>query len=155
MNFHDFKVKDITGKEYDLSQLRGKRVLVVNTASECGFTPQFSQLEELYKAFGNDSFEIIGFPTNDFGAQDPGTNKEIAEFCQKNYGVTFPMMEKITVKGVNISPLFDWLQKESNFEIKWNFNKFLIDENGNIVKTYGSTTLPIDEEIIQWVEHSN
>lgn len=151
MNFYSFKVKDIHGQEFDLSQLKGKKVLLVNTASECGYTPQFGQMEELYEEFGGENFEIIGFPSNDFGAQDPKSNEEIAAFCQMNYGVTFPMMEKISIKGENAHPLYKWLQEESSSEVKWNFNKFLIDENGVVVQYFGWETLPVDAEILKWL----
>lgn len=156
MNFHSFKVKDIQGKDFDLASLKGKKVLVVNTASECSSTPQFEHLEELHSIFGPNnekcSFEVIGFPSNDFGGQDPGTNEEIHSFCTKNYGVTFPMMEKIHVVGEKAHPLYKWLTEEAKTEIKWNFEKFLIDEQGNVVGHFGTNTLPIDEEIVTWIE---
>lgn len=152
MNLHDFKVTDIKGNAFDLAQLAGKKVLVINTASECGYTPQFAQLEELHQSFGGDTFQIIGFPSNDFGAQDPGSDAEIASFCQVNYGVTFPMMSKIKVVGEDAHPLYKWLQAELNTEVKWNFHKFLIDEKGNIVKEISHRTPPIDEEIVTWIE---
>lgn len=156
MNFHSFKVTDIKGKEFDLSQLKGKKVLVVNTASECGNTPQFENLEEIYRIFGPDSneerFEIIGFPSNDFGGQDPGTDDEINAFCTTNYGVTFPMMSKVNVIGNNTHPLFKWLAEQAKVEIKWNFEKFLIDAEGNVVGHFGSKVLPIDDEIVNWIK---
>lgn len=152
MNFHNFIVNDIQGNPFDLSTLKGKKVLVVNTASECGYTPQFGQMEELYKTFGGENFEIIGFPSNDFGAQEPLTNDEITTFCSKNYGVTFPMMEKITLVGDNPHPLYKWMKEQSGADVTWNFHKFLIDEEGIVVKHYGSNTLPIDEEIVSWIE---
>lgn len=151
MNFHSFAVNDLEGKEFDLATLKGKKVMVVNTASECGFTPQFAQLEELYKEFGGEKFEIIGFPSNDFGGQEPLSNDEIAVFCQKNYGVSFPMMEKITILGDNVHPLYKWLKEQAGTEVKWNFQKFLIDEDGNVVKSLSSSVLPIDEEIVLWL----
>lgn len=151
MNFYDFKINDITGNDFDLSQYKGKKLLLVNTASECGYTPQFEQMEEMHKEFGGDKFEIIGFPSNDFGAQDPGSNEEIATFCQKNYGVTFPMMEKITVLGENAHPIYKWLQNELSTEVKWNFHKFLIDEHGNVVKEISHRTPPNDLEIVDWI----
>jgi glutathione peroxidase len=155
MSLHDFKVNSITGKEVDLSQFKGKKIMVVNTASECGLTPQYAQLEELYKKH-KDQCEIIGFPCNDFGAQEPGSASEIQSFCSKNYGVTFPMMEKIKVKGNEKHPLYDWLLKESSQknqlgEVKWNFQKFLIDENGQHVKTIEPTVEPTDSEILNWI----
>lgn len=154
MNFYSFSVNDLAGKEFDLATLKGKKVMVVNTASECGFTPQFAQLEELYKEFGGKRFEILGFPSNDFGGQEPLSNDEIAAFCQKNYGVSFPMMEKITILGDNVHPLYKWLKEQTGTEVKWNFQKFLIDEEGNVVKSLSSSVLPIDIEIVQWIEHS-
>lgn len=152
INFYNFTVNDIKGNPFDLSTLKGKKVLVVNTASECGYTPQFGQMEELYKTFGGENFEIIGFPSNDFGAQEPLSNDEIATFCSKNYGVTFPMMEKITIVGDNPNPLYKWLKEQSGADVTWNFHKFLIDGEGNVVNHYGSNTLPIDEEIVSWIE---
>ncbi len=151
MNLHDFKVKDINGNEFDFSQLAGKKILIVNTASECGYTPHFAQLEELHKEFGGDDFEVIGFPSNDFGAQDPGSDVEIASFCQVKYGVTFPMMSKIVILGDNAHPIYKWLQSQSGTEVKWNFQKFLIDENGDFVKEIAHNISPIDEEIVNWI----
>jgi len=157
MNFYDFKMTTIDGKEFDFSQLKGKKVMIVNTASKCGYTPQYASLEELYKEFGGDKFEILGFPANNFASQEPGNNSEIAEFCQKNYGVTFRMFEKISVKGKDMAPLYEWLtHKEKNgvsdAKVVWNFNKFLIDENGNWVKYYSQSTSPVDEEILSWLK---
>ncbi len=152
MNLHNFKTTDINGNDFDFSQLAGKKVLIVNTASECGYTPQFAQLEELHKEFGGDTFEVIGFPSNDFGAQDPGTDAEIASFCQVNYGVTFPMMSKVTILGESAHPIYKWLQAESGTAVKWNFQKFLIDESGHFVKEIAHSVSPIDEEIVTWVK---
>ncbi len=151
-SFYDFTVKTIDGKDFDLSQLKGKRVLVVNTASKCGFTPQYAELEQLYKKYGGDKFTIIGFPSNDFGGQEPGNNTEIAEFCKQNYEVTFPMMAKIDVKGTDIAPLYAWLTQKSengvsDAEVQWNFNKFLIDENGQWVRHFVSKVTPLDSRI--------
>ena len=154
MNFYSFKVIDINGNPHDLSQYKGKKVLVVNTASECGLTPQFEQLESLYKNYAKQSFAVIGFPSNDFGAQDPGSNEEIASFCQMNYGVTFPMMEKIVVLGENAHPLYKWMKEQAHTEVKWNFHKFLIDEEGQVFKDVDPTSLPLEEEIIKWVTNS-
>ncbi|WP_434064841.1 glutathione peroxidase [Sanyastnella coralliicola] len=153
---HDFTVETLMGDSFDLSSLAGKKVMVVNTASECGLTPQYEQLQELYNEYGGEKFEIIGFPSNDFAGQEPGSNEEIASFCQKNYGVTFPMMTKVAVKGDNIHPVYAWLTQKaqngvSDYEVKWNFHKFLIDEKGNLVKEIQPQTLPIDEEIINWL----
>lgn len=146
MNFYDFVAKDINGKDINMNQYKGKVVLVVNTASKCGFTPQFKGLEELYNEYKEKGFEILAFPCNQFKNQDPGSNKEINNFCQLNYGVTFTMFEKIDVKGPNAHPIFKYLKEQTkgllNDEIKWNFTKFLIDSNGNVVKRYAPTTSP-------------
>ena len=152
MNLYDFKVKDISGNEFDFSALKGKKVMIVNTASACGFTPQFGELEDLYNENKDNKFEIIGFPSNDFGAQDPGSNEEIATFCQKNYGVTFPMMAKVNVLGEDASPIYKWLQKEVEGVVKWNFHKFLIDENGVVIKDLSSRFSPLDDEVLDWLE---
>ncbi len=151
-SFYDFKINTLMGEEFDFTQLKGKRVLIVNTASECGFTPQYKQLQELYDEFGGESFEIIGFPSNDFGKQEPGTAKAIAAFCQKNYGVTFTMLEKVLVKGSEPHPVYQWLTQQtkngvSDAEVKWNFNKFLVNEKGEWVAHYGSRTSPTDDAI--------
>jgi glutathione peroxidase len=156
---YDFKVKAIDGSDYDLASLKGKKVMVVNTASKCGFTPQYEKLEALYKKYGGDQFIIIGFPANNFLHQEPGTNSEIAEFCTKNYGVSFPMMEKISVKGNDISPLYQWLTDKNengvlDAPVKWNFQKFLIDENGKIVDKADPAESPDSERIIKWITGS-
>lgn len=155
-SFYDFKVKDIEGKDFDLASLKGKKVLVVNTASKCGLTPQYEQLQELYEKYGSENFTIIGFPANNFMKQEPGTNEEIAEFCSKNYGVTFQMMEKISVKGDDMHPLYQWLTQKSkngvlDSEVGWNFQKYLIDEKGNLVKMVAPKVKPNDEEIVAWI----
>lgn len=154
-NIYGFKVEAISGKEFDLKSLAGKKVMIVNTASECGFTPQYAQLEQLYKEYGN-QLTIIGFPTNDFGKQEPGSNEQIATFCQKNYGVTFPMMAKITVTGKTIHPLYKFLTNKSkngfqDSKVEWNFQKYLIDEKGNLVKVLSSKVSPMDESILNWI----
>jgi glutathione peroxidase len=154
--FHDFKVKDIDGKEFDLSALKGKKVMVVNTASKCGNTPQYEILESMYKEYGNKNFVIIGFPANNFGAQEPGSDTEIAEFCTKNYGVTFPMMSKISVKGDDMAPIYKWLTSKSmngvkDSEVSWNFQKYLIDEKGNLVDVVAPKTKPNDEKVLSWI----
>lgn len=154
---YNFKVKDINGKTFDFAKLKGKKLLIVNTASECGYTPQYEQLEELYKKYKSKNFEIIGFPANDFGAQEPGSNEEIATFCKKNYGVSFPMMSKITVKGEKMEPVYAFLtQKEKNgvmdSNVKWNFQKYLVNESGKLVKMLPSNVSPMDEQITKWIE---
>lgn len=156
-NFHDFTVKTIDGKDLSLSTFKGKKVLVVNVASKCGFTPQYAQLQELYDKYRDKNFVIIGFPANNFLHQEPGTDEEIQQFCSLNYGVTFPMMAKISVKGNDIAPLYKWLTQKSengkqNASIKWNFQKFLIDENGNWVDMLWPVTSPLSEKITNWIE---
>lgn len=156
-SFYDFKVEAINGQEYDLSALKGKKVLVVNTASKCGLTPQYEDLEKLYQKYKENDFIIIGFPANNFLKQEPGSNEDISSFCRINYGVSFPMMAKISVKGKDIHPLYAWLtSKEQNgvgdSSVKWNFQKYLIDKNGNLVKHLSPKTKPLSEEIISWVE---
>jgi glutathione peroxidase len=156
-SFYDFKTTTIDGQPFDLASLKGKKVLVVNTASKCGHTPQYAQLEELYKKYGGAHFTIIGFPANNFLSQEPGTNEQIKEFCTKNYGVTFQMMAKISVKGNDQDPIYKWLtSKEENGEqdapVKWNFQKFLIDEEGHIAGVIAPGTSPMSDDIINWIE---
>ena len=155
-NFYDFKVKDIDGKEVDLHKYKGKKILVVNVASECGYTPQYKELEWLYKNYKDSGLVILGFPCNDFGGQEPGDGKAIVSFCQKNYGVTFPIMEKITVKGDACYPLYKWLQRQAengvqDNDVKWNFNKFLISEDGSWSGYLPSKILPNDRIIIDFI----
>ncbi|MBA5629593.1 glutathione peroxidase [Moheibacter lacus] len=154
---YDYKVEDISGETFDFATLKGKKILVVNTASECGFTPQFEGLEALYQKYKDDNFVIVGFPSNDFGQQDPGSNKEIAEFCKINYGVTFPMMSKISVKGDSIAPIYQFLtQKElngkKNSSVKWNFQKYIINEDGTLEDYFYSITKPDSKKITKWIE---
>lgn len=156
-SFYDFKVEDIDGNEFDLSSLKGKKVLVVNTASKCGYTKQYEQLETIYRTYGNEKFTVIAFPANNFGEQEPGTDAEVEEFCKKNYGVSFPLMSKISVKGNDTHPLYRWLtsKKENGVmdsEVKWNFQKYLIDENGKLVEVYESKVKPDDEKIVSWIK---
>lgn len=151
------KVEDLNGDSFDFSTLKGKKVLIVNTASKCGFTPQYEQLEAIYKEYKDKGFTVIGFPANNFNAQEPGTNEEIESFCKLNYGVTFPMMSKISVKGADMSPIYQFLtQKEKNgvkdSEVKWNFQKYLIDEKGHLVEVYYSKTKPDAPEIVNWIK---
>lgn len=154
---YDFKVTDIEGKEFDMAQLKGKKIMIVNTASECGFTPQYKELQELYSKYKDKNFIIVGFPANNFGGQEPGTNTEIKSFCSKNYGVGFPMMSKVSVKGDDMVPIYKWLQFKSengvgDGEVKWNFHKFLIDESGHWVRSINSKTSPMNDEITKWIE---
>jgi glutathione peroxidase len=153
--FYDFKVKTIDGNDFNLGTLKGKKVMVVNTASKCGFTPQYKDLEELYEQYGK-QLVIIGFPANNFANQEPGTAGEIKQFCTENYNVTFPMMEKISVRGKDMHPLYQWLTtKELNgvmdSEVKWNFQKYLIDENGKLVDVLYSKEKPGSEKVITWL----
>ncbi len=153
---HEFKVEDIYGDTFDLSELAGKKVLVVNTASKCGLTPQFEGLQALYEKFGGDNFTIIGFPANNFANQEPGTNEEIVQFCQMNYGVSFPMMSKISVKGDDMHPLYQWLTQKSvngkfDAEVSWNFQKFMIDEEGKLVDFASPREDPGSEKILNWI----
>lgn len=143
----DFTVTTNRGEELDLSEKQGKVLLIVNTASKCGFTPQYDGLEKLYEQYADKGFEVLGFPCNQFGGQEPGNADEIAEFCKVNFGVTFPLMQKVDVNGTNASPLFDWMKAEApglmgSKGIKWNFTKFLIDRDGNVVKRYGPADAP-------------
>lgn len=153
--FYDFKVKTLEGEEFSFSSLKGKKVMIVNTASKCGYTPQYKDLEELYEKYQGE-LVIIGFPANNFANQEPGSATEIRQFCSQNYGVTFPMMEKISVKGKDMHPLYQWLtSKEKNgvmdSEVKWNFQKYLIDEKGNLVDVLYSKELPGSEKVIAWL----
>ena len=150
-SIYDFKVEGLTGGTVDFSAYKGKKILIVNTASQCGYTPQYEGLEKLYEQY-KDKLVIVGFPANNFGAQEPGTNVEIKEFCKKNYGVTFPMAAKVSVKGDDIAPIYKWLCNKSengvlDAEIKWNFGKFLLDEKGRIITYFPSKVTPMSEEI--------
>lgn len=156
ITLHDFTVSTLEGADYDLAQLTGKKVLIVNTASKCGNTPQYEGLQELYNKYGGEDFVIIGFPANNFLRQEPGSNEEIREFCTKEYGVTFPMMAKISVKGKDMHPLYQWLtQKELNdlkdSKVKWNFQKYLVDEEGKLVGMLPPKTKPLSEELVSWI----
>ena len=150
-SIYDFSFKSIDGKEVKFSQFKGKKILIVNTASKCGFTPQYKELEELHKKYGK-QLVVIGFPANNFGKQEPGSNKDIAEFCEVNYGVSFLIAEKIDVKGDAISPLFKYLTTQNNpdftGDINWNFEKFLIDEKGKLIHRYRSKVKPTDPMIV-------
>jgi glutathione peroxidase len=156
-SFHNFKAKSIDGELFDMASLKGKKVLVVNTASKCGLTPQYEALEKVYEKYRDQNFVIIGFPANNFLGQEPGTNSEIAEFCKKNYGVSFPMMEKISVKGDDKHPIYKWLTEKSengkfDASVSWNFQKFMIDENGQLVDFASPREKPDSEKIINWIE---
>ncbi|HWD90310.1 MAG TPA: glutathione peroxidase [Mucilaginibacter sp.] len=151
---YDFKLTNIDGQAFNLSQYKGKKVLIVNTASKCGFTPQYAELQKLADQY-KDKVVVVGFPANNFGQQEPGTATEIKTFCQKNYGVTFPLSEKVSVKGDDICPLFKYLTTAPNpdftGDIKWNFEKFLIDENGNLIHRFRSQTTPLDPALTKYL----
>ena len=154
--FHDFTVTDINGKEFPFSQLKGKKVLVVNTASRCGYTPQYEDLEKLYNEYGREKFVVIGFPANNFFRQEPRSNEKIAAFCKRKFDVTFPMMSKISVKGEDIHPVYSWLtSKEQNgvmdSEVKWNFQKYMIDEDGRVAGFVAPKEKPYSEKILTWL----
>lgn len=155
---HDFVVKDINGKDFDLATLKGNKVLVVNVASKCGLTPQYEDLQALYDKYKNKGFVVIGFPANNFMGQEPGTNSEIMEFCSVNYGVTFPMMDKISVKGKEQAPLYKWLTNKSengkiDQKVTWNFQKFMIDEEGHLVDVVMPKESPMSDKIINWLNN--
>lgn len=155
-SIYDFKVEALDGKTIDFARFKGKKILIVNTASECGYTPQYEDLQKLHEKY-RDKLVIVGFPSNDFGKQEPGSNSDIAAFCKKNYGVTFPMAAKIAVTGKDMAPIYHWLteKQHNNYEntsVKWNFQKYLIDEKGNLVKMYPSKVKPIDAELIAAIE---
>ena len=154
-SFYDFKVKSLEGSDFDLSSLKGKKVIVVNTASKCGNTPQYKDLEEIYEKY-RDVVMIIGFPANNFMHQEPGSAEDIRKFCTENYGVTFPMMQKISVKGDDMDPLYKWLtsKKENGVmdsEVKWNFQKYLIDENGKLVDVIDPKEKVTEDKILSWI----
>ena len=157
MSIHEFKVQNINGEEFDFSSLKGNKIMVVNTASKCGLTPQYEKLEALYQKYKNDNFIIIGFPSNDFMGQEPGSNEEIIAFCKKNYGVSFPMMSKVKVKGNDKCDIYSFLTSKSqngleDNKVQWNFQKYLLDENGFLVKVLSPRTLPDDPQISSWIE---
>src|ERR1700753_2264294 len=151
---YEFKLTNIDGQNFSLSQFKGKKILIVNTASKCGFTPQYAELQKLADTY-KDKVIVVGFPANNFGQQEPGTATQIKTFCQKNYGVTFPLSEKVSVKGDDIDPLFKYLTEAPNpdftGEIKWNFEKFLIDENGNLIHRFRSQTTPMSPEVTKYL----
>lgn len=156
-SLYDFKIKDIDGVEFDMDSLKGKKVLIVNVASKCGLTPQYAQLEELYKKYKDQDFIILGFPSNDFKEQEPGTNSEIKEFCTLNYGVTFPIMDKVKVIGSRKAPIYKWLTEKSqngefDAEVQWNFQKFMINSEGQVVGYANPKDSPLSDKIISWIE---
>ena len=155
--FHDFKVEDIEGRDFDLASLEGKKVLVVNTASKCGFTPQYEDLQKLYEEYGGEDFTVIGFPANNFLGKEPGSNEEIRAFCSANYGISFPMMAKISVKGKDMHPVYRWLtsKKENgkmNSSVKWNFQKYMINPDGSLDGKASTITKPFGPAILEWIK---
>ena len=156
-SIYQFKVKDIDGKTFDMASLKGKKVLIVNVASKCGFTPQYEQLQELYDTYKDSGFTIIGFPANNFKNQEPGSNSDIKAFCTLNYGVTFPMMDKVSTKGNDQSPIYQWLTEKSkngvlDAEVSWNFQKFMIDEKGRLVDFAPPKESPMSKKIVDWIK---
>lgn len=151
-SIHAFKVTALDGSTIDFAAFKGKKILIVNTASECGYTPQYEDLEKLYKTYGN-KLVVVGFPANNFGGQEPGSNEEIKTFCTKNYGVSFPMAAKISVKGNDMAPIYQWLTKKAHngvldSKVSWNFNKYLLDENGKLMQHFESSVTPMSDEIV-------
>lgn len=156
-SIYDFKVPGLEGNTIEFSKYEGKKILIVNTASKCGYTPQYKQLQELSEKY-IDELVVVGFPANNFGFQEPGSNEKIATFCEENYGITFPMAEKISVKGKDMHPIYKWLtQKELNgyadSKVKWNFQKYLIDEKGDLIGVFSSSVKPFDDELIKAIEN--
>ena len=155
---YKYKATNIEGEEFDFNSLKGKKIMIVNTASKCGLTPQYKKLQALYEMYNDKNFVIIGFPANNFLFQEPGSNEEIAVFCEKNYGVTFPMMSKISVRGKNIHPIYQFLTQESkngviSSSVSWNFQKYLINTNGKLAKVLSPRTQPNDPSVISWIEN--
>ncbi|MFN4894081.1 MAG: glutathione peroxidase [Bacteroidota bacterium] len=155
-SIYDFQVEGLDGETIDFKKFKGKKILIVNTASRCGLTPQYEGLEELYKKYAN-KLVIVGFPANNFMGQEPGSNSEIKAFCQKNYGVTFPMAEKVSVKGNDTHPLYKFLKESAEKKgfdnpVTWNFGKFLLDEKGELIATFSPRTAPMSEEITNWLK---
>lgn len=154
---YQFKVEDLSGDTFDFASLKGKKIMIVNTASKCGLTPQYKDLEAVYKEYKDKGFVIVGFPANNFASQEPGSNKEIESFCQQNYGVTFPMMSKVSVKGSDMCDVYKFLTEKSknglqDSEVEWNFQKYLINEKGELVKVIKPKTLVTEPEVINWIK---
>ena len=157
-SLYDFTVKDIYGEDFDFSKLKGKKIMIVNTASKCGLTPQYKGLESLYSKYKNENFIIIGFPANNFLWQEPGSNEKIATFCEENYGVTFPMMSKISVRGSSMHPIYKFLTDKTrngviSSSVSWNFQKYLISSDGKLAKVLSPRTQPNDPSVITWIEN--
>jgi glutathione peroxidase len=156
---YQFKVNDLAGNEFDFSSLKNKKIMIVNTASKCGLTTQYKDLESIYKKYKDDNFVVVGFPANNFGSQEPGTNNEIAAFCEVNYGVSFPMMAKVSVKGTDMTAVYQFLTQKSknglqDSDVEWNFQKYLINENGELEKVIKPQTSPTDPAIVNWITAS-
>jgi len=154
---YQFKVEDLSGNVFDFASLKGKKIMIVNTASKCGLTPQYKDLEAVYKEYKDKGFVIVGFPANNFASQEPGSNEEIQAFCQLNYGVTFPMMDKVSVKGDDMCEVYKFLTQKSknglqDSEVEWNFQKYLINEKGELVKVIKPKTLVTEPEVINWIK---
>lgn len=152
MTLFDFEINDIHGKPFDWETVKGKKILIVNTASECGYTFHYGPLEDIYLDYKDKNFVVLGFPCNDFGGQEPGSNEEILNFCSKNFDVTFPLMTKISIIGDNIHPIYKWLTSETKTNVAWNFQKYLINPDGTIAKMVPHGVDPDDKEIINWIE---
>jgi len=155
-SIHRFKVKSIEGKTIDFSSFKGKKILVVNTASKCGYTPQYEALQQVYTTY-KDKLVIVGFPANNFGGQEPGSDGEIQDFCKARYGVSFPLASKVSVKGTDMAPIYKWLTSKAengvlDAEIKWNFGKFLLDEQGKLIQYFPSNVKPDSEEILKYIK---
>ena len=155
-NIYQFKVKDLAGNVFDFASLKGKKVLIVNTASKCGLTPQYKDLEAIYEKYKDKNFIIVGFPANNFASQEPGSDKEISTFCQLNYGVKFPMMSKVSVKGDDMCEMYKFLTMKSknglqDSEVEWNFQKYLMNEKGELEKVISPKVLPTDASIVDWI----
>ncbi len=156
-NIYQFKVEDLSGNIFDFATLKGKKIMIVNTASKCGNTPQYKGLEATYKEYKDKGFVIVGFPANNFASQEPGTNEEIATFCQMNYGVTFPMMDKVSVKGDDMAAIYQFLTQKSknglqDSKVEWNFQKYLINEKGELDKVVSPRVLVTDPEVLDWIK---
>jgi glutathione peroxidase len=154
MTLYDFSLNSLDGKSINWNEFKGKKILLVNVASQCGLTPQYAQLQELQEEFGGENFTVLGVPCNDFAGQEPGTAEEIAEFCSANYGVSFPLSEKVHTVGTEIHPIYEWLKEQTGEEVSWNFQKYLIDQEGKIAGYFSPQTEPADAHILDWIKKS-
>lgn len=155
MTLYDFSIRRLNGQPFDLGQLKGKKVVVVNVASECGLTPQYTELEYLHREYAHKNVAFVGVPCNDFGGQEPGTAEQIQQFCSVNYDVTFPLTEKVHTVGAEQHPLYRWLTSETGKEVTWNFQKFLIDEQGKVVRSLAPDVQPTDPQLTDWLNNGN